>query len=102
MRGLGVDETTSTATVEFDVVIGFSNFGKASAVAHDGGNVIVSFAGIKLAEGPVHMFYVAGYIKRHTYGNVAWRNPCSTSRKIDPSMVEKNAPPIQSHIGVKS
>ena len=57
-RGLDADD--EQARVEFDVAIGFLQLGKDMAVAHDGGNVTVSFAGVKLAEGPVPKFYVAG------------------------------------------
>lgn len=62
-RGLdAADEQTTRTTnaVEFDVAIGFLHLGKDSAVAHDGGHVTISYSGVKLAEGPVPKFFVAG------------------------------------------
>jgi hypothetical protein len=50
--------------VEFNISIGFLHLYKDYAVAHDGGHVTVSYAGIKLAEGPVSKFYVAGGPRR--------------------------------------
>nr|CAB3503878.1 unnamed protein product [Digitaria exilis] len=43
----------------FDVAIGFLRLGNL-AVGHDGGQVTISYAGVKLAEGAVPKFYVAG------------------------------------------
>lgn len=59
-RGIDADEQTRTNAVEFDVAIGFLHLGKDYAVAHDGGHVTISYSGVKLAEGPVPKFYVAG------------------------------------------
>lgn len=46
--------------MEFDVAIGVLHLHKSIAVTHDSGEIAISYAGIKLAEGPVPKFYVAG------------------------------------------
>lgn len=60
-RGLDADEESGrTPPVEFDVAIGFVHLDSNLAVGHDGGKVTISYAGVKLAEGSVPKFYVAG------------------------------------------
>ncbi|KAL6614816.1 hypothetical protein ACP70R_037086 [Stipagrostis hirtigluma subsp. patula] len=59
-RGLDVDEPNRTAPVEFDVDIGISYLPSHRGFSRDGGDVAISYAGVKLAEGPVPRFYVAG------------------------------------------
>ncbi|KAL6646030.1 hypothetical protein ACP70R_001040 [Stipagrostis hirtigluma subsp. patula] len=59
-RGIDAHEQTRTTPVEFDVAIGFSHLHSFLAAGHDGGHVTITYAGVKLAEGPVPKFYVAG------------------------------------------
>lgn len=70
-RGLDADEETGTTTpVEFDVAIGFLHLDNL-AVGHDGGQVTISYAGVKLAEGSVPKFYVAGGHKKRVEATTA-------------------------------
>ena len=59
-RGLDVDDRAGETPVEFDVAIGVLHLRSSLAVAHDSGQIAISYAGVKLAEGPVPKFYVAG------------------------------------------
>nr|CAB3473777.1 unnamed protein product [Digitaria exilis] len=69
-RGLDAGEETGTNPVEFDVAIGFLRLGNL-AVGHDGGQVTISHAGVKLAEGSVPKFYVAGGHKKRVEATTA-------------------------------
>jgi hypothetical protein len=52
-RGLDVDDRAGETPVEFDVAIGDLHLPRSLAVAHDSGQIAISYAGVRLAEGPV-------------------------------------------------
>ncbi|KAL6842683.1 hypothetical protein ACP4OV_027527 [Aristida adscensionis] len=60
VRGLDVDEQRRTNPVEFDVSIGFLHLLQGRAVGHDFGRIAISYRGVRMAEGQVPKFFVAG------------------------------------------
>ena len=81
-RGLDVDDRAGETPVEFDVAIGVLHLRSSLAVAHDSGQIAISYAGVKLAEGPVPKFYVAG-------GRAGW---VEAARAVVPAAAADQAP----------